>query len=1216
MKKNIYYLLTALLTMTLSIGSATARADGGFTRGIGVYPGRSVDYKGPDMAKSGEYRNVALNRAAYASSSIDYNLTAQLVTDGISCKGEPAMLDVLINGRRQGLRDKEKSIDGNVHSAVIVDGERASVQYDWTGMAVRLDTLRLLAEAVYYPDKAVNGYCIKVLASDDGRQWKEIGRQESRSLPGVATRQMVSSDPNKQEAAIRLPLRLVGTDIPLNASLLTSHSSLPTPHSYRHMRIELDMDGCAYWRLYEVDGGRYVASGDLSTAKGGRWISTNDSWLPSSRFTSAWVADSRIDSKPWLTVDLGAEADIDKIVLSWIHKPAVCNVQVSDDGKSWKDLRLTPDSEVRKTEAQKTEAWKSGHYIKHNLPTPDSSILTPNPTCCRYVRLTMAEPDASGLFALGEMQVWGKGGLVPVVAKSVGDGIGSWQLRRDGDNQWIAATVPGTVLTSYMNIGAVPDNRYANNMRQISESFFKSDFWYKANVKINALDKSRRTYLCFDGINWKAEVWLNGKQIGRIEGAFKRAKFDITAMLRKGDNRLEVKVLRNEHFGPVKVKNSESTDINGGVLGADNPTFHATIGWDWITSLPGREVGIWNDVYLAHDRGVSVADPVVTTKLSGDKRLADMTPAVMVKNYGAARKDVTVKGWIGGITFSKKVSLLPHEEKEVAFTPGEFPQLKGQEMRLWWPNGYGDPYLYDAGFSIEGDKEAVVNYKAGIREMSYETLDTDTKIFVNGKRLVPLGGNWGFSETNLNYRGREYDVAVRYHKEMNFNMIRNWVGQIGEEEFYDACDKYGIMVWQDFWLANPWDGPDPYNESMFLDNSEDLIKKIRRHPSIGIYVGRNEGYPPKTLDDSFRQQIKQLHPQLGYIPSSADDGVSGHGPYRMMDTKYYFDHQTGKLHSERGMPNVPSYESLKRMLAPDSLWPIGEAWGQHDFTLQGAQRGSSFCDIMEKRFGKPQGAEQFTEWAQWLDYEGYRAMYESSQQLRKGLVIWMSHSCWPSMVWCTYDYYFEPTAAYFGAKKACEPLHVQFNPSKREVEVVNIAAGNQRKVAVVAQVLDMRGNVLSEQKKDVTVGEDRTQSCMKIDSPKDSICFIRLRLEENGGVVSENFYVDAKTDESWRALAALPKADVEAKISVNPQASAHGSQHLSVTLTNKSGVPAMLIRLNLKGSDGEQILPVIYSDNYFHLMPGETKVVSVGYEREDGRGVKPVVDVSGFNLRQ
>ena len=185
----------------------------------------------------------------------------------------------------------------------------------------------------------------------------------------------------------------------------------------------------------------------------------------------------------------------------------------------------------------------------------------------------------------------------------------------------------------------------------------------------------------------------------------------------------------------------------------------------------------------------------------------------------------------------------PNEKREVAFAPTDYPQLKDQHMNLWWPNGYGSPYLYDAGFRVSdktsGEMLSEVNYKAGIRQMSYADLETQTKIYINGKRLNPLGGNWGFAETNLNYRGREYDAAVRYHKEMNYNMIRDWVGQIGDEELYEACDKYGIMVWQDFWLANPWDGPDPDDHKMFLENSADYIARIRNHASIGIYCGRN-----------------------------------------------------------------------------------------------------------------------------------------------------------------------------------------------------------------------------------------------------------------------------------------------------------------------------------------------------------------------------------------
>ena len=157
--------------------------------------------------------------------------------------------------------------------------------------------------------------------------------------------------------------------------------------------------------------------------------------------------------------------------------------------------------------------------------------------------------------------------------------------------------------------------------------------------------------------------------------------------------------------------------------------------------------------------------------------------------------------------------------------------------------------------------------------------DTKLKIYINNRRLVPLGGNWAFSENNLNYRGREFDAALRHHKEMNYNMIRNWVGMTGDKEFFEACDRYGIMVWQDFWLANPADGPDPDDNSMFMDNARDFVLKIRNHPCIGIYCGRNEGYPPKTLDDGLRETVASLHPGLDYISSSADDGVSGHGPY-------------------------------------------------------------------------------------------------------------------------------------------------------------------------------------------------------------------------------------------------------------------------------------------------------------------------------------------------
>lgn len=1129
-----------------------AMADGKFTRGIGQYPGRPDDYKGPEMVKDDVYRNLACNRAAYASSSFDYNLTAQLATDGIVSTTEPARLTVSTPEGVLSLRDKEKTIDGNVVTSGYVMGEKTFMQFDWTGMQVQVDQIRLVGEVAYQAAAAKKGYAIRVMGSADGRRWQVIGQMAGKSLPGTATQQLVSSDPNKQEATIKLPMRRIDSVIKLDR-----------PGKYSHIRLDFTMAGCAWWRLYEL----------------------GDDWMPSSHFSSAYaVAPGANGDKPWIYVDLGTEASIDHVRLHWIHKANKGEIQFSDDARQWRTVATLP----------------GGSATSEQVACPGKA---------RYVRLTMAEPDKGGLFVLSEMEVWGKGGLAPRLREE-GD-ISRWELRRDGDSRWIPATVPGTVLTSYMNIGAVPDNRYSNNMRQISESFFMSDFWYRAHINGAEASKGQHTYLNFDGINWKAEVWLNQQYLGRVDGAFIRGRFDVTDKLRPGDNLLEVRVIRNAHFGAVKEKNEVSTDLNGGVLGGDNPTFHASIGWDWITSTPGRQVGIWNDVRLTHDLGVGLSDPLVTTVLSHPDTLATMTPLVVVSNADAMGKQVTVKGWIGDVVFSKTLTLSANETREVAFLPAEYPQLAQRAMRLWWPNGYGEPYLYDAGFEVTdmatGQVSATITYKAGIREMSYRELDTKTQLFVNGKRVTPLGGNWGFSETNLNYRAREYDAAVRYHRDMNCNMIRDWVGQIGDEPFYEACDKYGLMVWQDFWLANPWDGPDPYDNELFLSNSRDYILKIRRHPSIAIYVGRNEGFPPKVLDDGLRQQIAALHPQLGYIPSSADGGVSGHGAYQLKPVSYYFTEQSGLLHSERGMPNVPSYESIQRMLAPEDLWPIGRAWGQHDFTMRGAQNGESFIATMERHFGKPANARQFADWAQWINYDGYRAMYEGSQQQRMGLLIWMSHSCWPSMVWQTYDYYLEPTGAYFGLKKACEPLHVQYNPVKKAVEVVNLGTGRHDALTVTAQTINLQGRVIREWKASLSIDDDQTLSPLTLELPQDEVYFIRLKLEEQGKLWSENTYVQSRETDNWKALTSLPKATVTQQVAFKVVGE---ERQGTVTLRNTSDTPALMLRLNLKGTDGEQILPVLWSDNYFHLMPGEIKTVTVSYLLEDGRGVEPKVEVT------
>ncbi|HCQ72645.1 MAG TPA: beta-glycosidase, partial [Rikenellaceae bacterium] len=588
---------------------------------------------------------------------------------------------------------------------------------------------------------------------------------------------------------------------------------------------------------------------------------------------------------------------------------------------------------------------------------------------------------------------------------------------------------------------------------------------------------------------------------------------------------IAVHIIKPAHYAAVKEKNAESPDFNGGQLGADNPTFHATVGWDWMPTVRGRDMGIWNDVRIEKVQAVTLSDPLVQSKVVDD--LASMTVSVNIADVAcksfrlsdksSAPKDQnisgTLKGTIGDIEFSKKVQLKAGESGTVIFTPEECPQLKNQKIGLWWPNGYGEPTLHKASFSFVPDGESEVmtsiEWQAGIREFTYKDVMSDLKMYINGHRFYPKGGNWGFSEYNLRYGAKEYDTAVRMHKEMNLNMIRNWVGQTGDEEFYDACDKYGIVVWQDFWLANPADGPDPDDNEMFLDNAWDYVSLIRNHPSIGLYCGRNEGYPPAALNKGLIETVRNLHSDIEYIPSSADDGVSGHGPYRAVEPSFYFDNPTTKFHSERGMPAIMEYESLSQMLTSDHLWPTNDVWGQHDFTRTGAQGDTAFVGMVRRRFGDQalESAETFAKYSQWINYDGYRAMYEANNVGRKGLLIWMSHSAWPSLAWQTYDYWFRPTAACAAVKKACEPIHIQMNPASGKIEVINAGPVDLENLTASVSVITPEGEKVYSKTALVSPKEDTTTPVIDLADVPDGLCIVNLRLTSSDGkIISENRY--------------------------------------------------------------------------------------------------------------
>lgn len=1162
-----------------------------YTRGIGVYPGSPEEDFSPELLPGGnQYRNLALLRATYQSSAYDYNLTSQLLTDGIVTDRKPPYFELRTAGGSVPKREREWMIDGGPYSRNSVRGEDAFFQFDMHHYGKTVTHAVVTGILVYDDRLAQGGYEMTWEASNDGTTWTVLAVNRGSGLPGKARNGRVEvNDPNKQTGTVSMPMRR-----------LEETFRFANAASYSSYRIRLRMKGAYEWTFHEVEFADAQGPVDLK---------------PSQFFTSAWM--SATAGKEWVSVDLGTRSEFDKVILRWVNKAVKGSIQTSDDARTWHDVASLP----------------GGTELTDEIAVDGKG---------RYVRVCMDQSADGECYILSELEVMGRGGLLPHAAAMpvAADGKlllsgGGWQLQRASEVQavgedislsaykpegWVTATVPGTVLTSYKNVGALADPNYADNQLMVSESFFNSNFWYHREFQLPQSFRRDRVFLNFDGINWKANVFLNGQQIGRIEGAFIRGKFDVTRWAKEGTNVLAVEIIKNEHIGAVKEKNKQSTDFNGGILGADNPTFHATIGWDWIPTVRGRNIGIWNDVFLTTTGKVTVQDPYVQTQLAlPDTTQARLTAEVVVKNHDANAVSGILSGRIGDVRFEQPVSLQAGEERTVVFDADRFPQLCMQHPRLWWPNGYGTPYLYDANFTFKVDDEVsdTRDFKVGIRQMTFDEKNDVLNLYINGRRFIGRGGNWGFSESNLNYRGREYETAVAYHADMNFTMLRNWVGMIGDEELYDACDRYGIMIWQDFWLANPADGPDPYNPAMFIANAEDYVKRIRSHASLALYCGRNEGFPPETIDKALRRIVKEEHPGLHYISSSADEVVSGHGPYRMLPAKTYFTLETGndKFHSERGMPNVLTYESFLRTYSPEGIWPQSHQWGMHDYTLEGAQGATSFNEIIASGYGQPQSAKEFADLAQWVNYDGHRSLFESRSKNRMGLLMWMSHPCWPSMVWQTYDYYFEPTAAYFAIKKASEPLHIQWNPATDDVEVVNYHAGRHPALKARAQVLHMNGTVAWEKEVKVDSREDTTEKCIRLQFPDNlsEVHFIRLLLEENGKTVSENFYHRSKVENNYQALKQLPKVTLHTQAAYAKRAD--GEWTARITVENRTATPALMIRLNVVGDeDGIQFLPVFYSDNYFALLPGESKVIHVRWKDVDTRGNKPLLKVSGYNV--
>ncbi len=788
---------------------------------------------------------------------------------------------------------------------------------------------------------------------------------------------------------------------------------------------------------------------------------------------------------------------------------------------------------------------------------------------------------------------------------------------------WYNATVPGTVLTTLVNEQVFPEPTIGRNNLLIPECLSRHKWWYRTELAVpaNWLSEKRRLSLDFAGINHCAGIWLNGAKLGTIEGAFIRGCFDITDKLDPaGKNILAVCIFPPANPGVPLEKRDDFWVYNGGAHGKDSPAFLASIGWDWMGPVHDRAMGIWQGVCLRANGPVTIKDPQVITDLPLPQTdSADITIRVPLHNSSEQELTASVSVAFADITLEQSLSVPAGGEAIAKFNPKQFPVLTIHNPQLWWPVGYGGQYLYDLTITaaVAEQTSDSKQLKFGVRELSYRgneltqgiNLPEDAadapgqmEISVNGQRILCRGGNWGYPEMLLRLSDDRQENAIRLHHEAGLNMVRNWIGMNTNEEFYALCDKYGILIWNDFWLANPSDGPEPCNEDRFLANVTDTICRYRNHPSIAIWCGRNEGMPPASLDSEMRHLTEILDGSRYYQSHSADFGVNGCGPYKSVPVAGYFDKYNRGFKTEMGMPSLPQAATVRRMLDDANPWPIDGRWSYHDFAPQGNQYRDEYIKMIETKFGPATDLDDLCNKAQFVNYDGYRGMFEGANhklwQDSSGLLLWMSHPAWPGMVWQVYDYWFGTYGAYYGAKKACEMRHVQFCELDNTIEVINHTAAGQDG-QVIARIFALDGQLLWEHAQPINAGANARTTAFVLEYPAElpAAWLLNLRWkDDSGAIVSENTYWQGRTDRDLQQLNNMPP--VTLLQAVNFGSNQAGETQITVQLTNDTEYIALMTVVTLiDRQTGEPIQPAFYSDNYLTIYPGESQSITIKHNQ-------------------